>query len=66
MLMSNAERPARLAYLPNGFRVISPGDHILCARTGEKVPLDRLRYWSVERQEGYGTVEAAVAAICGR
>ncbi|NJC34547.1 hypothetical protein GGR88_002061 [Sphingomonas jejuensis] len=64
--MTNAERPARLAYLPNGFRVISPGSHIVCARTGMPVPLDRLRYWSVERQEGYGSAEAAVDAMCGR
>jgi hypothetical protein len=53
MLMSNRDRPARLHYLPYSFRVLSPGDHVLCAVTGAKIMLDDLRYWSVARQEAY-------------
>jgi hypothetical protein len=62
MLMSNKERPARLHYLAGTYRVLSPGDHVLCAVTGQRIPLDELRYWSVARQEAYATAEAAVAA----
>src|SRR3546814_6967895 len=31
MLMSNTARAARLHYMANGFRVLSPGDHVVCA-----------------------------------
>jgi hypothetical protein len=62
MLMSNKGRPARLHYMAGTFRVLSPGDHVICAMTGARVPLDELRYWSVERQEAYATVEASVRA----
>ena len=53
MLMTHSDRPARLHYMANGFRVLSPGDHVLCGRTGARVPLAELRYWSVARQEAY-------------
>jgi hypothetical protein len=62
MLMSQSGREARLRYLANSFRVLVPGDHVTCAVTGEKVPLDRLRYWSVARQEPYASAEAATRA----
>lgn len=60
--MSNRGRPARLHYLDGTFRVLSPGDHVLCAVTGEPIPLDALRYWSVKRQEAYVSAEASVQA----
>jgi len=53
MLMSPKDRPAVLRYEANGFRVLAPGKYVLCAVTGEAIPLDALRYWSVERQEAY-------------
>lgn len=62
MLMSQSGRPARLHYLANNFRVLTPGDHVVCAVSGEKVPLDHLRYWSVARQEAYASAEIAVQA----
>ena len=52
MLMAQG-RPARLYYMANGFRVLAPGDHVLCAHTGERIALEDLRYWSVRRQEAY-------------
>ncbi len=66
MLMRSTSRPARLAYGPNGFRMIEQGDHVLCAVTGAPIALDELRYWCVERQEPYATPAAATAAITGR
>ena len=62
MLMSQGGRPAKLHYLANGFRVLVPGDHVVCALSGEKIPLDNLRYWSVARQEAYATAELATKA----
>lgn len=63
MLMSNTARPARLHYMANGFRVLSPGDHVICAVSGEAIPIDALRYWSVARQEPYATAEIATRAL---
>jgi hypothetical protein len=65
MLMSNRDRPARLHYMPNGFRLLSPGDHVLCAATGRRIDLEELRYWSVERQEPYSSCEISVRAALG-
>ncbi len=62
MLMSNRGRPAKLQYLAGTFRVLSPGDHVTCAVTGQPIPLDELRYWSVERQEPYASAEASAQA----
>lgn len=63
MLMSNANRAARLHYMANGFRLLSPGDHVVCAVSAERIPLDTLKYWSVARQEAYATAEIATKAL---
>jgi hypothetical protein len=63
MLVTNSDRPARLHYTANGFRVTAPGDHVVCARSGTRIPLDNLRYWSVARQEAYATPEIASEAL---
>jgi hypothetical protein len=62
MLMSGAGRAARLHYLPGTFRVLSNGDHVICAVTGARIPLHELRYWSVDRQEAYFDAEASLQA----
>jgi hypothetical protein len=62
MLMSGAGRAARLHFLPGTFRVLSNGDHVLCAVTGVPIPLHELRYWSVERQEAYLDAAASLKA----
>lgn len=62
LMSSNAARPARLHYMANGFRVLVAGDHVVCAASGEKIPLDALRYWSVARQEPYASAELATKA----
>ena len=65
MLMSSKDRAASLHYGPNGYRVLSPGDFVLCAVTGEHIPLDALRYWSAIRQEAYATPEIATRRLTG-
>lgn len=65
MLMKSGENAATLVYGPNGFRVVRPGRFVLCAVSGEAIPLEELRYWSVERQEAYSTPEIATRALLG-
>ena len=62
MLMSGTGRVARLHFLPGTFRVLSNGDHVICAVTGVQIPLHELRYWSVERQEPYADAETSLEA----
>ena len=62
MLMTGAGAPARIQYLPGTFRVLSDGDHVICAVTATRIPLHELRYWSVERQEPYVDAEASLKA----
>ena len=44
---------AKLKYLPNNFKIIENGDHVICAVSGKKISLDNLNYWNVETQEAY-------------
>lgn len=62
MLMSNRNKVAKLYYMPNGFRPLSSGDHVLCAISSEQIPLEDLRYWSVEKQEAYATAQISAHA----
>lgn len=66
MLMHQGGRLARLHYLANSFRVLSAGDHVTCAVSGEKIPLEALRYWSVVRQEAYASAEISTRAELAR
>ena len=60
MLMSNKGRLARLQYLAGTYRVLTPGDHVLCAVTRQPIPLSELKYWSVDLQEAYANPEAVL------
>ena len=62
MLMSGSGRVAKLRYLDGTFRLLSDGDHVLCAVTGKAISLDELRYWSVARQEAYADARASLEA----
>jgi hypothetical protein len=64
--MSSADKPATLHYQHNGFRVLTTGSYVLCAVTGERIPLEVLRYWSVERQEPYANPEVATRRLTGK
>lgn len=66
MLMSNTDRPARLHFMANGFRVLSPGDHVVCAVSGARIGLEELRYWSVARQEAYAGAGIAGEVLAPR
>ena len=62
MLMSGGGTAARVRYLAGTFRVLSNGDHVVCAVTGARIPLHELRYWSVARQEAYVDADASLKA----
>lgn len=51
---------AELEYLDGEFRVVKPGSFVLCAVSGETIPLDALRYWSVDLQEAYASPAIAL------
>ena len=50
---------AKIKYLPNNFEVIEQGDHVICAISGKKIPIDELNYWNVENQEPYYSYKEA-------
>lgn len=60
--MSARGRAAKLHYMPGTYRVLSAGDHVLCAVTQQLIPLGELRYWSAERQQAYASPEAVMKA----
>jgi len=66
MLMSAKNKAAKLHYMANNFRVLSGGDHVLCAVSGKKIMLEDLRYWSVAKQEPYLSAEISTQAALGR
>lgn len=53
-------REAGIRYLDGDFQVTSPGAFVRCAVTGESIPLDELRYWSVARQEPYASAAVSL------
>ena len=67
MLMNKNSGPssgeAKLHYGPNGFRVLRGGQHVFCAVSGAPIPLDELRYWSVQHQEPYATAQLATERL---
>ena len=63
-MMNRFEGPggkeARIRYLDGDFQVTSPGAFVRCAVTGESIPLEELKYWSVARQEPYINAAASL------
>ena len=52
---------AKLKYLANNFEIVEDGDHVICAISQKKIPLENLTYWNVEEQEAYFSyVEASM------
>ena len=51
---------AEVRYLDSDFRVIRAGAYVRCAVTGVAIPLEELKYWSVDRQEAYATPKAVL------
>jgi hypothetical protein len=66
LVLNRFDRPspppteAEIKYLDGDFRVVRPGSFVRCAVTGVPIPLEELKYWSVELQEPYASPEAVV------
>jgi hypothetical protein len=58
-----SEALAVLRYGTPDFQVVRPGAFVLCAVSGRRIPLEALRYWSVELQEAYAGPEEASARM---
>ena len=65
-VLNRSDRPspmageAELKYLDGDFRVVRPGAFVRCAVTGVPIPLEELKYWSVDLQEPYVSPEAVL------
>ena len=59
-------RPAILEYLDGEYRVVSPGSYVVCAVTGTKIPLEALRYWSVDLAGGLCRAGCRAQAHAGK
>jgi len=51
---------AVLHYGDGEYTVMRPGRHVLCAVTGQKVPVEALCYWNPILQEAYAGPEQAL------
>ena len=52
---------AKIKYLPNNFKIIQEGDHVVCAVSGKNIRLEELNYWNVDLQEPYYSyIEASI------
>ena len=58
----SGSREAKIRYLDGDYQILTAGSHVICALTGEQIPLDELRYWSVARQEPYVDAAASLDA----
>ncbi len=50
---------AKIKYLPNNFKIIEPGDYVICAVSGKPINLENLNYWNVDLQEPYFSYKEA-------
>lgn len=65
LAMNRLERggEAVVEYLDANLRLVKPGSFVRCAVTGQPIPLDQLKYWSVEHQEAYASPEAVLVRL---
>lgn len=54
---------AVVEYLDSNLRIVRPGAFVRCGVTGDPIPLEELRYWSVARQEAYASPEAVLRRL---
>ncbi|WP_374304047.1 DUF2093 domain-containing protein [Ferrovibrio sp.] len=57
------ETEAKLYYRHGAFDIVFPGSYVLCAVTQVRIPLNNLRYWSVDRQEAYADAVVALQGL---
>jgi hypothetical protein len=57
----NLDGPAAVHYGDGEFVVMRQGSYVVCAVSGQRIPLEALRYWSPELQEAYAGPAEALA-----
>ena len=68
-LLNRYDRPSPMAgeaevkFLDGDFRIVRPGAFVRCAVTGVPIPLEELKYWSVDEQEAYASPEAVMRRL---
>ncbi len=71
LLLNRFDRPppmageAEVRFLDGDFRIVRPGAFVRCAVTGVPIPLEELKYWSVDRQEAYASPDAVLKRVVG-
>ncbi len=50
---------ARVRYKHGEFQVLTQGEFVRCAVSGQQIQMADLRYWNVELQEPYASAEIA-------
>lgn len=56
-----AQREAKLRYLDHEFEVVSVGEFVRCAVTGDPIRLENLRYWNVAKQVAFKSAKESFA-----
>ena len=54
---------AKVRYSDGEYKVISAGEFVRCAVTGEAILLADLRYWNVELQEAYSSATISMQRV---
>jgi len=56
------EKEARLVYGDGTFKIVESGTYVICAKTKKRIPINELKYWSVEKQQAYFDAESSFKA----
>jgi len=54
---------AVLSFGDGEFAVLKQGTYVCCAVTGVRIPIEELRYWSVDLNEAYASPAAVLARL---
>jgi hypothetical protein len=54
------EGEAQIDFGDGDFVVLRPGAYVICAVTGDRIPVDELRYWNADLNEPYRDADAAL------
>jgi hypothetical protein len=57
---------AEVKFLDGDFRIVRPGAFVRCAVTNVPIPLEELKYWSVDLQEAYASPQAVLQRLQAR
>lgn len=68
-MLNRFDRPPPMAgeavvrFLDGDFRIEKPGAFVRCAVTNVPIPLEELKYWSVDHQEAYASPQAVMQRL---